>query len=335
MIMGFFLSSCLLPPFIHWMKNTCKKTQPIRKDGPSHHLVLKHGTPTMGGVVILLSLVFTTLCWARPLMCVWFVVGVGAVFGMIGGVDDYLKITQRHTQGLSGKSRVMLQAAAGTGAFGVFFALMPPHLATGVFVPFFHTLIPLSWGFLGWFVLVLIATSNSVNLTDGLDGLLVGPLLCVLGFGAVIVCSKGGLGMQNQGALSTLVSHDIHELLIVIAATMGALLGFLWHNAPPAHIFMGDTGSLALGGLVAALFLLLKQEIFLLSVGGVFVAEALSVIVQVFYYKRTKKRFFLMAPFHHHFEKKGLSETSIVFRFWIVSFILFVLSIWLFFGATC
>lgn len=316
------ISFCLGPSLISWLKRKQKEGQPIRGDGPQNHLVTKKGTPTMGGVLILLAFLFGTLLWADLTNgYVWVVIFVTLGFGIIGGIDDYLKLTQRSSKGLSGKMKLLGQFMIAALAAIAIFSLTQPEISTGVAVPFFkNCLIQLSWFFIPWAMLVMVGSSNAVNLTDGLDGLAIVPIMIVAACFLLISYLVGNQIFSNYLQLNFIPGSG--ELAILCGALVGASLGFLWFNAPPAMIFMGDTGSLAAGGMLGAISVITKHEIVLVIIGGLFVIETISVILQVGYFKLTRKRIFLMAPIHHHFEKKGWAEATIVIRFWIVAIIL-------------
>ncbi len=318
------------------------KGQPIREDGPQSHLLTKKGTPTMGGLMILSGVIVSTLLWANPRSAyIWIVLFVTLGFGAIGFYDDYLKVTKQSHKGFSGRARLMgelLIAAVAcylmmcasltppVSSIGDFFsALAAPFSAgapaTKLAVPFVNGfLLNLGWFFLGFGAFVIVAAGNAVNLTDGLDGLAIVPSMIAAGAFAIIAYLAGNSIFASYLGINYVAGTG--ELAIICGALIGAGLGFLWFNAPPAQIFMGDTGSLALGGLLGAVAVAIKHEIVLIIVGGLFVLEALSVIVQVTSFKLTGKRVFRMAPIHHHFEQLGWSEPQIVIRFWIVSFVL-------------
>jgi phospho-N-acetylmuramoyl-pentapeptide-transferase len=308
-------------PLIDLLRRKQGKGQPIRDDGPQSHLA-KAGTPTMGGLLILSALMVSTLLWARlDNKYVWIVVLVTLAFGLIGFADDYAKVTKQNTKGVSSRLRMglgLLIAALATYAASMFH---PADLTNQLAFPFFkNALLDLGLFFVPFGMIVIVGAANAVNLTDGLDGLAIMPVMIAAGTLGVIAYVVG-----NSNFTEYLEVHFVPgtgELLVFASALFGAGLGFLWYNAPPAAVFMGDTGSLALGGALGAIAVCTKHEIVLAIVGGLFVVEALSVIIQVLYYKRTKKRIFLMAPIHHHFEKKGWAEPQIVIRFWIISLIL-------------
>ncbi|MBP7001407.1 phospho-N-acetylmuramoyl-pentapeptide-transferase [Amaricoccus sp.] len=309
-------------PLIDLLRVRQGRGQPIRADGPESHLLTKAGTPTMGGLLILSALLFSTLLWARlDNGFVWMVTFVTVGFGLIGFADDYAKVTKQTHAGVSG--RVRLLAGFGIALVASLWAMwLHPDPLTGriAFPVFKAALLDLGWLFLPFGMLVIVGAANAVNLTDGLDGLAIMPVM--------IAAASLGVIAYVVGRADFTEYLDVHfvpgtgEITVFVAALIGGGLGFLWYNAPPAAVFMGDTGSLALGGALGAIAVATKHEIVLAIVGGLFVVEALSVIIQVAYYKRTKKRVFLMAPIHHHFEKKGWAEPQIVIRFWIVSLIL-------------
>jgi len=297
------------------------KGQPIRADGPASHLLTKKGTPTMGGLMILSGLVAATLLWANlrnPYA--WIVLYVTVAFGSIGFYDDYLKVTKQSHFGFSGWLRLGFEFAIGIGAcylmmraggedmHKVAIPIMKGYLLD------FGWLFPIFGGF------VIVAAGNCVNLTDGLDGLAIVPSMIAAGTFAIVAYLVGNSVFSSYLGINHVAG--VGELTIICAALIGAGLGFLWFNAPPAQIFMGDTGSLALGGLIGAIAVAVKQEFLLPIVGGLFVLEGVSVITQVAYFKATGKRIFLMAPIHHHFEQKGWKEPQIVIRFWIIAFVL-------------
>lgn len=307
---------------IRWLRSFQRGGQPIREEGPERHLIEKKGTPTMGGVMILLALLVSTLLWAdlRSGM-VWAVLVVTVGYGALGFADDWLKVTKRNTKGVSGRMKLAVQAGLGLVAAVWITSLMPGPLSTTLAVPVFkELLIPFGLLFPLVGMLVMMGASNAVNLTDGLDGLAIVPVMIAAAVFALIAYLVG-----NRIFADYLQLHYVPgtgELAVFAAALIGAALGFLWFNAPPAAVFMGDTGSLALGGALGALAVATKHEIVLAIVGGLFVVETVSVIIQVFWFKRTGRRVFLMAPLHHHFEKKGWAEATIVIRFWIIAMIL-------------
>ncbi|MDU8943090.1 phospho-N-acetylmuramoyl-pentapeptide-transferase [Ovoidimarina sediminis] len=309
-------------PLINLLRRRQKQGQPIREDGPESHLTTKAGTPTMGGLLILSALLVSTLLWARlDNGYVWIVLLVTAGFGMIGFADDYAKVAKNNTKGVPGKVRLAI--GFGIALMAAWWAawLHPDDLTYRLALPVFKdVLLNLGLLFLPFAMIVIVGAANAVNLTDGLDGLAIMPVMIAAGTLGVIAYAVGRVDFTEY--------LDVHyvpgtgEILIFSAGLIGGGLGFLWYNAPPAAVFMGDTGSLALGGALGAIAVATKHEIVLAIVGGLFVVEALSVIIQVAYFKRTGKRVFLMAPIHHHFEKQGWAEPQIVIRFWIISLIL-------------
>ena len=301
--------------------------QVIRTDGPQSHLS-KSGTPTMGGVMILSAFIISSLVWADwSNHYLWIVLATAVIFGAVGFVDDYLKIKRKSSDGLSSRKKILGQSL-GAIIIGIWIvtAIDNP-IQTQLLIPFFRDIaIPL--GIVGFLVLayfVIVGSSNAVNLTDGLDGLAIMPVILISSALALFSYISGNYNFANY--LNMPFMPGTGELFVICSALVGASLGFLWFNTYPAEIFMGDVGSLALGAILAVIAILLRQEILLFIMGGVFVAETLSVIIQVAYYKRTKKRFFLMAPIHHHFEKKGISEPKIIVRFWMVTLILVLVSL--------
>lgn len=308
-------------PLIDLLRRKQKKGQPIRDDGPQGHFV-KAGTPTMGGLLILSALIFSTVLWARPdNPYVWLVLMVTAAFGLLGFADDYAKVTKQNTKGVSSRIRLVAGFLIAALAGYVTSRLHPADLSQQLALPVFKdTLINLSILFVPFAMFVIVGAANAVNFTDGLDGLAVMPVMIAAGTFGIISYFVGNANFADYLGLHFIPGTG--EIVIFCAALIGGGLGFLWYNAPPAAVFMGDTGSLALGGALGAIALVTKHEIVLSIVGGLFVVETLSVIIQVAYFKRTGKRVFLMAPIHHHYEKKGWSEPQIVIRFWIVSLIL-------------
>jgi phospho-N-acetylmuramoyl-pentapeptide-transferase len=319
---AFVLSLVLGPSVIRWLRLRQRGGQPIREDGPARHLVEKKGTPTMGGVLILLALVVATLLWADLRNgYVWAVLLVTAGYGALGFADDFLKVTKRNTKGVSGRHKLIAQAVIGLGAALWMTWLMPGTLADKLAFPVFKdVLLPLGPVFPLLGMLVMMGASNSVNLTDGLDGLAIVPAMIAAAVFALIAYLVGRVDYATYLQLHYVPGSG--ELAIFLSALLGAGLGFLWFNAPPAAVFMGDTGSLSLGGALGAVAVATKHEIVLAIVGGLFVVETLSVVIQVFWFKRTGRRVFLMAPLHHHFEKKGWPEPTIVIRFWIIAMVL-------------
>jgi phospho-N-acetylmuramoyl-pentapeptide-transferase len=316
------VSFLLGPTFIRWLRRVQRNGQPIRPDGPERHLVEKKGTPTMGGVLILAALTISTLLWADLRSgYVWAVLLLTLGYGALGFADDYIKLSKANFRGLSGRGKLIVQAVLGLAAAIWIMWLTRGPLGTELTVPVFKdVMIPLGYAFPLFGMLVMLGSSNAVNLTDGLDGLAIVPTIICAGVFALIAYLVGNHVFADYLQLNHVPGAG--ELTVVCSALIGAGLGFLWFNAPPAAVFMGDTGSLAIGGALGAIAVAVKHEIVLAIVGGLFVVETVSVIVQVFWYKRTGRRVFLMAPLHHHFEKKGWAEPTIVIRFWIISMIL-------------
>ena len=324
---GAFFTSLALSFFfgrrvINYLKMIQKRGQPIRDDGPESHIIAKAGTPTMGGVLIFSTLLIASILWAKPSVgYVWMVLFVTTGFFLIGFADDYAKLSAHSTKGLSAKLRILLGCAISAIAGYWVMILQGEGLGGYLSFPVFKDfMVNLGWLFIPFAVVVILGAANSVNFTDGLDGLAIMPVMIASASFALIVYLVGRFDYSEYLGLNYV--EGVGELVIICAAMIGAGLGFLWYNAPPAAVFMGDTGSLALGGLLGAMALASKHEIVLAIIGGIFVVETLSVIIQVAYYKRTKKRIFLMAPIHHHFEKKGWGEAQIVIRFWIISLVL-------------
>ncbi|MBO6777270.1 MAG: phospho-N-acetylmuramoyl-pentapeptide-transferase [Marinibacterium sp.] len=323
---GAFLTALLFGfifgrPLINVLRTRQGKGQPIRDDGPESHLS-KAGTPTMGGLLIVGALLTSTLLWARldnPF--VWLVLFVTMAYALIGFADDYAKVSKQNTRGVPGKLRLALGILIAVAAAVWAAWFHPADLQNQLALPVFKdTLLNLGIFYIPFSVCVIVGSANAVNLTDGLDGLAIMPVMIAGMTLGVIAYAVGRVDFTEY--------LDVHyvpgtgEILIFSMALFGAGLGFLWYNAPPAAVFMGDTGSLALGGALGAIAVATKHELVLAIVGGLFVVEALSVIIQVLYFKRTGKRVFLMAPIHHHYEKKGWAEPTIVIRFWIISLIL-------------
>ena len=295
--------------------------QPIRGDGPETHFA-KAGTPTMGGLLILSALLTATLLWARlDNVFVWIVLLVTFCFGLIGFADDFAKVSKQTTAGVSGRMRLLLGCIiSGIAAYATA-ANHPEALQFQLALPVFKdTLLNFGYLFIPFAIIVIVGSANAVNLTDGLDGLAIMPVMIAAGAFGIIAYAVGRSDFTEY--LDVHYVRGTGEILIFCAALFGGGLGFLWYNAPPAAVFMGDTGSLALGGALGAIAVVTKHEIVLAVIGGLFVVEALSVIIQVLYFKATGKRVFLMAPIHHHFEKKGWAEPQIVIRFWIIALIL-------------
>ena len=319
------------PRLIEWLRKKQREGQPIRTDGPESHLLTKKGTPTMGGAMILLATAISTLLWADLNDgFVWAVMFVTAGYGALGFADDFLKVTKRNTKGVSSRAKLLVQFLIGAVAtlWIVWLTKDPANsgLSTGLTVPFFKTVVfDLGWFYVPFGMIVMVGASNAVNLTDGLDGLATVPVMIAAGVYGLIAYFVGNLVFSNYLGLHYVAG--VGELSILCSALIGAGLGFLWFNAPPAMVFMGDTGSLALGGALGAIAVATRHEIVLTLVGGLFVLETVSVIVQVASFKLTGKRVFRMAPIHHHFEKKGWAEPTVVIRFWIIAAVLGLLGL--------
>ena len=303
------------------------KGQPIRSDGPQSHLVTKIGTPTMGGLMILSGLVVSTLLWANPLNpYVLIVLAVTLGFGFVGFYDDYLKVTKQTHSGFAGRVRLMVEALIALAACYALTRLGRAPFSTSLVIPFFKDVVlNFGWFFLLFGAFIMVGAGNAVNLTDGLDGLAIVPvMIAALSFG-LIAYLVGNAVFSDYLQINYVAGTG--ELAVLCGAVFGAGLGFLWFNAPPASIFMGDTGSLALGGMLGSIAVAVKHEIVLAVIGGLFVLEAVSVIVQVVSFKLTGKRIFRMAPIHHHFELKGWSEPKVIVRFWIISLLLVLIGL--------
>ena len=328
---GAFITSILIsflmgPQLIRYFKMKQKLGQPIRNDGPKWQIEAKKGTPTMGGALILLALTVSVLLWTdiRNIYN-WLVLFITLSFGLIGFIDDYLKLKNYSFKGLSGKIKIIIQSIVAF-IFCYLLLIFSEQSNTQLLFPIFKNLY-LDLGYF-WFIFcifVIVGSSNSVNLTDGLDGLAIVPIMIVLATFSIICYLVGNAIYSNY--LNITYISGVGEIAIFCAAFIGAGLGFLWFNAPPAKIFMGDTGSLASGAAIGAISVTSKNELILLLAGGIFVLEAISVIVQVLSFKITGKRVFRMAPLHHHFEQKGWSEATIVIRFWIISILLAMISL--------
>lgn len=315
------ISFVFFPRLIAWLKSKQGEGQPIRSDGPETHFK-KKGTPTMGGLMILIAVSISTILWMDVKNgYTWVVLGVTMGYGLIGFQDDYLKLTKRNTKGMSGRAKLIFQFGIAIAATLAVMYIAPAQHMTSVTVPFLKDFfIDLGWFFLPFAALVIVGASNSVNLTDGLDGLAIVPTMIAAGCFALIAYLTGNTIFANYLQIPHVAGAG--ELSVFCGALIGAGLGFLWFNAPPAMVFMGDTGSLSLGGALGAISVVTKHEIVLAIIGGLFVLETVSVIVQVASFKLTGKRVFRMAPLHHHFEKKGWAEPTVVIRFWIIAVIL-------------
>lgn len=323
MIISFYIG----PKIIRWLKSKQAEGQPIRLDGPESHIISKKGTPTMGGLMILISLSISTLLWSdvsNPYM--WIVLLVTIGFGLIGFGDDYLKLTKRNSKGLSSRKKLLCQAVISIVAIVAIQAVAPAHLSHHISFPFFkNVLLDAGWFYLPFVMVVMIGASNAVNLTDGLDGLAIVPIMLAAGCFALISYLVGRPDFASYLQLNFV--PEAGELAVFCSALVGSGLGFLWFNTPPAKVFMGDTGSLALGGALGVISVITKHEFVLAIIGGLFVIEAASVIIQVVSFKTRGKRVFKMAPIHHHFEKLGWSESTVVMRFWIIACIFALLGL--------
>jgi len=321
-VTALLISFLLGPAVIAWLRRRQREGQPIRDDGPEQHLITKKGTPTMGGFLILLAVALSTLLWADlHNNYVWAVLMVTVGFGAIGFADDYLKLTRHDSRGLPSRLKFLAQIVVGTAAAVWISSQAGGNFANALAVPFFKDMfIQLGWFFIPVAVFVMVGASNAVNLTDGLDGLAIVPIMIAAGCFGLISYIVGNTVFTEYLQLHYVAGSG--ELAIFCGALVGASLGFLWFNAPPAMVFMGDTGSLSVGGALGAISVITKHEIVLAIVGGLFVLETVSVIVQVASYKLTGRRVFRMAPLHHHFEQKGWAEPTVVIRFWIIASIL-------------
>ena len=311
------------PKIIDWLKANQKAGQPIREDGPSWHIEMKRGTPTMGGVIILGALIISTLLWADlSNVYIWIVLYITFGFGLIGFIDDYLKVSKNNHKGLSGRLKLIFQFSIVIAAT-IWIYMISDKALQGILAFPFAKNYTIYLGIVLWCIftsLVVIGSSNAVNLTDGLDGLAIVPIIIAAGVFGIIAYLVGNTIFSNY--LNLFYIEGSGELIILCSSLVGAGIGFLWFNAPPASVFMGDTGSLSTGAALGIISVITKHEIVLAIVGGLFVLEAVSVIVQVLSFQLTGKRIFRMAPLHHHFEKKGWSESTVVIRFWIIAVIL-------------
>jgi phospho-N-acetylmuramoyl-pentapeptide-transferase len=317
-----FIAFMVGPPLIRAL-GRLRVGQPIREIGPAHQG--KAGTPTMGGLLILLSLLVSVLLWSNlDNRMVWILVGLTSGYGVLGFIDDYAKVRHGSSAGISAKSKLAWQT--GLALLVAIAIYEDPSFDAELAVPFFKNFTPhLGWLYIPLATFIIVATSNAVNLTDGLDGLAIGPVMIASGTFLILAYAAGHAGIAEYLAIKYVPGAG--HLAIFCGALIGGSLGFLWFNAPPAQLFMGDVGSLALGGALGTIAVLIRQEILLVVVGGIFVIETLSVIIQVVGFKLTGRRVFLMAPIHHHFEKLGWPEQKIVVRFWIISAILGLISL--------
>ena len=308
-------------PFIKYFSSR-KILNPIRNDGPTDHIIKKIGTPTMGGVIILFGLLTSVILWGDlKNIYLIFCIYIAITFGALGAYDDYIKIKFNNSSGISSKLKLLIQIIISIIGISALTYFLDYSEISNLYFPFFKNLIVnLGWFFIPFSVFVIVGSSNAVNLTDGLDGLATVPVILVAACFAFISYVTGNIVFSDY--LQIPYIEGTGEISIFCGAVIGSCLGFLWFNAPPAKIFMGDTGSLSLGGSLGAIGIITKHEIVLAITGGLFVLEAVSVMVQVISYKLTGKRVFKMAPIHHHFEKKGWPESTVVIRFWIISIIL-------------
>lgn len=318
LVIGFVIG----PSSIRLLKKRQGYGQPIRADGPEGHLLTKQGTPTMGGLMMLLSVSISTVLWAdikNPY--VWIVLGLTLSFGLLGFVDDYMKVTKRSSDGMAGRMKLLGQFVFAAVAIYLAQSYALPAQKTHLAIPFFKDfLLDLGLFYIPFAMVVIVGASNAVNLTDGLDGLAIVPIMMVAGCFGLISYVAGNMVFAQYLQIHPVPGAG--ELAVLCAALIGAGMAFLWYNAPPAMVFMGDTGSLAFGGALGGIAVITKHELVLAIAGGLFVMEAVSVILQVASFKLTGKRIFRMAPIHHHFEKKGWEEPTIVIRFWIITAIL-------------
>src|SRR5918997_1487190 len=315
------------PAIISLLRLKQGKGQPIREDGPQSHVLTKRGTPTMGGLMIMAGVLVSALLWANLAnRYVWVVLFVTVGFGAIGFYDDYLKVTKQSHKGFSGRSRLAIEALIAVLACTAISYMATPGLANKLALPFSKELLfDIGWFFVVFAAFVIVGAGNAVNITDGLDGLAIVPVMIAAGTFGFIAYLSGNAVFSNY--LQIHFVPGTGELAVICGALIGAGIGFLWFNAPPAQIFMGDTGSLALGGLLGTIAVAAKHEIVLAIVGGLFVLEIMSVIIQVASFKLTGRRVFKMAPIHHHFEQLGWTEPQVVIRFWIVSVVLAILGL--------
>ncbi len=330
-ICAFLVSFCFVlllgNKFIFFLKSHQRNGQPIRDDGPQSHLVSKKGTPTMGGILIISAVVIgSILLGDLTNTYLWLCLIVFIGFGLIGAYDDYRKVSKSDYHGLSGKKKFLLQSVVAAVCCFAFVKVSNSSEVTNVFLPIFkNCYVDLGRLFIIWAIFITVGSSNAVNLTDGLDGLAMGPVIISSICLAIVAYLVGNTVFAEY--LHMVYISGMSEICVFLSGLVGASLGFMWFNAPPAKVFMGDTGSVAIGGVLGFISVISKHEFTYAIIGGVFVLETVSVILQVFYYKTTHKRIFLMAPIHHHFEKKGWSEPTVVFRFWIISMVLGILGL--------
>ena len=319
---GLFFSLIFGNYIINKLANIQPSGQPIREDGPESHIIAKKGTPTMGGLLIILSVLVSTILWSDlKNIFIWISILTILLFGLIGFADDYKKIKTNSSSGISSQVRICFQIIFGLIITYLIVSNLVPSISNSMTFPFFKNLI-IDFGLFYFLVsiFIIIGSANAVNLTDGLDGLAIVPVMIVAMSFAFIAYISGNIVFSNYLLIQYIPGTG--ELSVFCGSLIGAALGFLWFNAPPAKVFMGDTGSLALGGSLGSISIMCKHEILLAIIGGLFVLETLSVVIQVLIFKTTGRRVFLMAPLHHHFEKKGWAESTIVIRFWIITIVL-------------
>ena len=307
---------------IFLLKKFQKKGQPIRKDGPKNHIIFKTGTPTMGGLLILLAFTTSTLLWAKlDNIYIWILLFIAVSFGIIGLFDDWIKVSKMNSNGLKSYQKIIPQIFIAFVAAYFLAENSPSNLQNSISIPFFkESILFLGIFYIPFTIMVIVGSSNAVNLTDGLDGLAIVPVMIAASSLAIIAYLAGNINFSNYLQINYIPGAG--EITVFLGAIIGAGLGFLWFNAPPAMVFMGDTGSLSLGGVIGVTASASRHELVLVIIGGVFVLETISVIVQIISFKLTGKRVFRMAPLHHHFEQKGWAESTIVIRFWIIAVIL-------------
>ena len=307
---------------ISLLKTMQKQGQPIRKDGPKNHIIFKSGTPTMGGLLILFAFTVSTLLWARlDNVYIWILLFVAISFGFIGLLDDWLKVSKMNSNGLKSYQKIIPQILIALVAAWFLAENSPENFHNSISIPFLkESILFLGIFYIPFTIIVIVGSSNAVNLTDGLDGLAIVPVMIAASSLAIIAYLAGNINFSNYLQINYVPGAG--EIAVFLGAVIGAGLGFLWFNAPPAMVFMGDTGSLSLGGVIGVTASASRHELVLIIIGGVFVLETISVIVQILSYKLTGKRIFRMAPLHHHFEQKGWAESTIVIRFWIIAVIL-------------
>ena len=310
------------PKIIALLKRMQKRGQPIRSDGPKSHILFKTGTPTMGGLLIVLAFTASTLLWAKlDNVYIWIILGVAISFGFIGLLDDWIKVSKMTSNGLKSYQKIIPQILIAFIAAWFISDNTPQSLQNSLSIPFIkENIVFLGIFYIPFVILVIVGSSNAVNLTDGLDGLAIVPVMIAASSFAIIVYLTGHLNFSNYLQISYV--PGVGEIAVFLGAIIGSGLGFLWFNAPPAMVFMGDTGSLSLGGVIGVSASVSRHELVLIIIGGLFVLETISVIVQIVSFKLTGKRIFKMAPLHHHFEQKGWAESTIVIRFWIIAVIL-------------